>query len=267
MCTCVSKDGATPDFPSVADTGEYLSRRDQIGKQKAPKAKAKAKNKASAKKTEAAASNGRGGRGKGRGRGRGQAKVMKKPAARTKKQPKVEQPRKEDVQEDAEEEQEEGDEVIEPEGAGSASSKGPHESVPQEPNSKRLRRSEPLPTDPDRSAVMLSPEEVTAHCLKHARERADQSQWSWEFDVRKAVLECLAECRASGQYEKTCKHTHRNIPEVDSNAMFSVYWSRVAAGMKIRASPSAKWIQVAYFSRSTPCVLTNAIIGAAWVCC
>ena len=93
------------------------------------------------------------------------------------------------------------------------------------------------------------------------------TNYEWEPDLRKQIKECLAECRSCGEYGTTQKHTHRPVDAYDDFAQFSVYWSRSAVGVKVRNNLSDKWIQVAYFARDTPCVLTNVILAKCWVAC
>ena len=257
------------------DDGEYPTRREQIGGKKRKKEENRPKG-AGEKQEASKRGRGRGGRGKaaakakapgrGRGSGRGRGKVMKRPSARAEPSQAAE-----DDQEQEEEEDKEEDECVE-EGCGSSPSCS---ACPEASTSKRLCRSMPLQEESENDKGDGKPK-VKAKATPKAKAKAKTraavaaervTEHEWEPELREEILACLDECKAAGEMGGKEKHTHRSTPPLDDFATFSIYWSRFAVGVKVRQSVADKWIQVAYFARDTPCVLTNYMLARRWVPC
>ena len=86
-----------------------------------------------------------------------------------------------------------------------------------------------------------------------------------EHPVQAKIREILEECSEAGELNNDGKH-HHSPPYLPTDfVQLSIYWTRGAVGVKVRDSVDQAWRQVAYFSRPSPCVLTNAALGHYWV--
>ena len=191
---------------------------------------------------------------------------MKRPAAA-----KTVVPEANDCHEDGEEEAMEDDAPLE-EGANSASSAGAHEQA-----SKRLRRSSPLAQqpatsqEPDPPAQKQTPKaagkaKARANAKSIAQHPGPDVDRSWEPQLQGDIHDCLAECQTHGFLHTCTKHDQRVCENECDTLQFSMYWNRKAVGLKVRPNAAAKWMQVAYFARDSPCIFTNLLLAKIWVC-